>query len=822
MMTRAQRLRMAFKRNNEISVGNKITERDSDSLAVYLLNFVKKYSFADEVLDLFFYIVKAKNRKHFLEKIFNFEITKLYSQNKLHFAKSAKDFIASKIKSEEEKCENQNESKNEKNEHEVSEQEIFDYYIQNRSMLANELGDIFREDDNIFDEVIFRTSGILYEDFARVFVLLGEKEIENVMTYSLFKRDREDYETFSKSLEKSLQRQVQIPSRALDNFYDVSDFDIINKFASLNEKEAIMFKLFYFQQRFQNFSEIDENVNQENWPLFYSTLTGLSENDVVYTLRKDKPLIFYGLIKKDSRRTWFYLGNDMMTCVSSNDMSSFFTSVLKETEVKPYPMESFSCKESDSKLVQTLLKGGQNINILLYGAPGSGKTEFAKSVINSVGKKVLMFKNEVEIDENSNAIFALTRISALNQGKDCVIVVDEADKLLSTANQKTIFGSIPSDIKGPINKMLEESKNQIIWITNYTKQIDESTKRRFTFSLEFNPMPEKTLRNITESKLSDIQMNDKMRSEITDLCSKYKITGASIENVKKMILSVNESEKEASEEERLSEIKSILVSNSTLLNGKAKMREKQCASYDMSVLNTSVEPEKIVKMIENAKRFSEKNKGSESGVRLLFYGVSGTGKTEFARYIADKLEKKINVKRVSDIMNCYVGESEKNVAAAFREAEASGDILLFDEADSFFSDRENATQSWERNTVNEFLTQMEEFSGILICTTNLKQILDPAINRRFHILCEFKPLSENGIKTLLCRYFSGIDFTENQIKELSESASVTPGDFGTLSSRLRFMDESELTAENITNELFAMQKQKKNSDLYERKIGFGA
>lgn len=117
---------------------------------------------------------------------------------------------------------------------------------------------------------------------------------------------------------------------------------------------------------------------------------------------------------------------------------------------------------------------------------------------------------------------------------------------------------------------------------------------------------------------------------------------------------------------------------------------------------------------------------------------------------------------------------------------------------------------------------MEEFSGILICTTNLKQILDSAINRRFHILCEFKPLNESGRKALLYRYFSGIDFTEEQIKELSETSSVTPGDFGTLSSRLRFMDEEELTAENITKELFEMQKQKKNSDLYERKIGFGA
>lgn len=123
--------------------------------------------------------------------------------------------------------------------------------------------------------------------------------------------------------------------------------------------------------------------------------------------------------------------------------------------------------------------------------------------------------------------------------------------------------------------------------------------------------------------------------------------------------------------------------------------------------------------------------------------------------------------------------------------------------------------------MNEFLTQMEEFSGILICTTNLKEILDPAINRRFNILCKFNTLNESGIKTLLSRYFSGIDFTEWQIEDLSESTSVTPGDFGTLSSRLRFMDEDELSAENITSELLEMQKQKKNSDLYEKRIGFG-
>ena len=78
-------------------------------------------------------------------------------------------------------------------------------------------------------------------------------------------------------------------------------------------------------------------------------------------------------------------------------------------------------------------------------------------------------------------------------------------------------------------------------------------------------------------------------------------------------------------------------------------------------------------------------------------------------------------------MGKYVGDNEQNIKEAFEEAEETDSILLFDEADSFFANRENANTSWERTMVNEFLTQMEEFSGILICTTNLRKIYFPSV-----------------------------------------------------------------------------------------------
>lgn len=275
-----------------------------------------------------------------------------------------------------------------------------------------------------------------------------------------------------------------------------------------------------------------------------------------------------------------------------------------------------------------------------------------------------------------------------------------------------------------------------------------------------------------------------------------------------------------SESEKLvvNDVQKVLEANSTLLFGKKKMREKVKDSYDLSILNTSVPAEDVVNMVLNAQDFAEKNGTEESRIRMLFYGLSGTGKTELARYIAEKLNKKICLRRVSDIMSKWVGESEQNIAKAFSDAEASGDVLLFDEADSFFSNRQDASFSWERTLVNEFLTQMEEFSGILICTTNLKSIMDPAMQRRFHILTEFKPLKKDGIEKLLTKFFSTYVFDSLSKERLLQYNSITPGDFGSLAEKIRFMSPNQISSAKIIDELCKIQEEKNGSS--NKRIGF--
>ena len=240
-------------------------------------------------------------------------------------------------------------------------------------------------------------------------------------------------------------------------------------------------------------------------------------------------------------------------------------------------------------------------------------------------------------------------------------------------------------------------------------------------------------------------------------------------------------------------------------------------SYDLSVLNTSIPAQEIVGMVQNAIANDRKSHGKEKGIRILFYGLSGSGKTNLAHYIAESLGKGIITKNASDILGMFVGESEKNIAKAFEEAKRQKKILLFDEVDSFFRERSYASQGWEITQVNEFLTQMEKFEGIVICTTNFRNIMDKAMQRRFHIMVEFKALKYEGVESLLGKYFPQFDFNDEDIRRISRFQSATPGDFGNLSSRLRFMNQEKVTETYITDELCKMQEEK---ELGKRSIGF--
>lgn len=610
--------------------------------------------------------------------------------------------------------------------------------------------------------------------------------------------------------------EIEIPENVKNNKYETSYVNFLIKDFKLTDLEGKILNIAYLSAAVKELNLVFTdciNRNDDNAKSLLAKCTGISVKKIRALFRPDKKLVAYGLMDKEGVIT-----EEAVESIYDGKTTSLFEDVLKTDDKKYYPLNSFSVKEDEIELASRLLTNETSMNLLFYGAPGAGKTQFARSLVHSLNLKPLIFKNELEIEEKDSENQALCKLNSLLSlyKKDTVIIIDEAEGVLKT--QGIIFGmsfSLPQ--KGIVNKMLEESTNKVIWILNYTHELDESTRRRFTYAIKFNEMSKNMLMSIADSKLNKIKMSSKLHSELVDLCGKYHVTGASVDNMVKTVIGMDLSS--SNEKQVLNDVKKVLESNSALIFGKKKMRDKVKPAYDLSILNTSMPAQNIIDMVSHAQSYAEEHEKEENGIRMLFYGLSGTGKTELARYIAEMLGKKIILKRPSDILGKYVGENEENIKKAFEEAEASGDILLFDEADTFFADRTSLSQSWERSTVNEFLTEMEEFSGILICTTNLRQIMDPAMQRRFHILTEFKALQKEGIETLLARYFDSYNFNPELINSLTKYDTVTPGDFGTLSGKIRFIDKQNITSDFIISELCKIQEEKESNH---RSIGFSS
>jgi SpoVK/Ycf46/Vps4 family AAA+-type ATPase len=208
--------------------------------------------------------------------------------------------------------------------------------------------------------------------------------------------------------------------------------------------------------------------------------------------------------------------------------------------------------------------------------------------------------------------------------------------------------------------------------------------------------------------------------------------------------------------------------------------------------------------------------------RLCLYGPPGTGKSAWAQYLAERLGVPMLQKRASDLLSKWVGDNEKHIAAAFAEAAREGALLLIDEADSLLHDRRKAQQRWQVAQVNELLTQIEIYDGLLVICTNLYEDLDPAALRRFDIRAEFAYLRPEQATALLdeCIDRHGIPVDAPSLaaaqQRLQRLDRLTPGDFQTVLRRGRLSPHADV-AEFVAS--LAIEQDAKR-DSRNRPIGF--
>lgn len=495
--------------------------------------------------------------------------------------------------------------------------------------------------------------------------------------------------------------------------------------------------------------------------------------------------------------------------------------LYRKVSGKPLPLDYHLIDPAQTDHLIKLLKAQTETptSILLYGPPGTGKTTFAKSLVQSAGLEAYEVVQGTD-NEGGKRRAAIVACINMTQSGNSVVVIDEADSVLNTESSWLSRGETLD--KGWLNQLLEKPGSKTIWITNRISQIESSVCRRFAFSLFFKPFNRRQRIQLWGNIITKNRVKRFFsQNEIERMAGQHKLSAGVIDLAVQKATQI----KPDGKKEFIKAVELGLESHTALLNGGEKSvdKEKIETNYSLEGLNIQGDIKAVVTQLERFDSFLRKDAPDKIlNMNLLFYGPPGTGKSELARYLANHLDREIICKRVSDLHSKWVGESEKLIKGAFAEAEREDSILIIDEADSLLFNRDHATKSWEISFTNEFLTQMEKFRGILVCTTNRIKDLDVASLRRFNHKIDFDYLTSEGnvifYKKMLTPLIS-TSATELELQNIKKIVTLSPGDFKTVRDRFSFYPEGVISHKAL---ILALQEESRIKTMHSDKriIGF--
>ena len=410
------------------------------------------------------------------------------------------------------------------------------------------------------------------------------------------------------------------------------------------------------------------------------------------------------------------------------------------------------------------------INILLYGSVGTGKTQFAKLIANKAkcdmySVSAMLMKKEASRKDRLSDLSSKQTILAGNNNS--CILFDEAEDVMNRGF--TEFGSAS---KAYLNTLIEETPVPVFWTTNNIFDVDPAFLRRMTYTVEFKKLSEDIRLNIWKRVMqkNKFKIDNK---KLVELNKNYEIPPSLITNAVKTTKLINGNQDDFE----------VFVENVAKVVTKKKSVKKkrgfEMKEYNDSLVNADIDIKDLTAKIKSSGKLN---------FSLCLYGEPGTGKSLYARYLAHELGIEVIMKRASNLISPLLGETEQNIAEAFEEAKSKKAMLIFDEADSFLQNRNNAVRSWEVSQVNEMLTWMESHEYPFVCTTNLLDTLDEASLRRFTFKIKFDFMTDEQVNAAFGHFF-GIKNADVKIKGL------TAGDFATVKKKADFLhitDSQEL------------------------------
>ncbi len=510
-----------------------------------------------------------------------------------------------------------------------------------------------------------------------------------------------------------------------------------------------------------------------------------------------------------------------------SDLMAVFTRPAKHSELG---VNDFDFVAQDRSVLINLLRHAvdrkeEGVNVLLYGPPGTGKTELAKVVAQAAGLELY----EVEYaDRDGNSLSGRDRYRSLQisqvflkSSPNVALLFDEVEDVFPpiSSDAAQIMARLDSDnlqsssISGKawVNQILETNPVPVIWVTNRIEQIDTAFRRRFQYHMELKSPPPGARQALVARALQGVPVADGF---VAKLAERRGLTPAQIRTAVKFAKLAHSAD--ATPVVTIESLMERQLANADKALGQKDAERGARTSitrYDLSLLSTTSRFE-IPKIVEALSR-----KGSGS---LCFYGPPGTGKTALAEHIASAMQRKLMIRQASDLVSKYVGETEKNMAKMFEEAQAEDAVLLLDEADSYLRSRRLAERNYEISEVNEMLQGMERFSGVFICTTNLFDELDEAVLRRFSFKIQFKPMSAEQRERLFVTEALASNealLSPEQRQRLQKLEVLALGDFAAVKRQADILGNT-FTPDEFLSQLEAEHRVKPDVRL-QRQMGFG-